>query len=64
MEDYEWRLHPTNIGDHGHSGSGDIMFLVYHVISQEHVIKGSCDFMNEVPHSKITLVLSLLSLLL
>ena len=64
MEDYKWRLHPTNFGDHGHSGSGNIMFLAYHVISQEHVIKGSCDFMSEVPHSKITFVLSLLSLLL
>ena len=32
-------------GGHWHSGSGDITFLVCHMISKYHVIKGSYDFM-------------------
>ena len=28
-----------------HHGSGDIMALVCHMILQDHVIQGSCDFM-------------------
>ena len=32
--------HPTKFGGHSHCGSEDIMILVYHVILQEHVIKG------------------------
>ena len=32
-------------------GSGD-MVLIDHLISQDHVIKGSCDFMGETPHGK------------
>ena len=28
-----------------HCGSGDIMVLVCQIISQDHVIKGSCNFM-------------------
>ena len=31
------------------SDSGDIMFLVCQVISLDHVIKGSCDFMDGRP---------------
>ena len=31
---------------HGHYGSGDIMILVYHVISQDRVIKSSRDFLS------------------
>ena len=34
-------------GGHKHSGSGDIMVSVCHVILQEHVIKGSFDFIGE-----------------
>ena len=32
---------PAKFGGHRHFSTGDI--LVYHVISQDHVIKGSCD---------------------
>ena len=35
-----------------HSGSGDIMFLVCHVISQDRAIKGSCHFTGGIPHCK------------
>ena len=36
--------HPVKCGGHRHSDSGDIVILVYHVISQNHVIRGSFDF--------------------
>ena len=32
--------HPTNFGGHRYCGSRDIMILVCHMISQDHVIKG------------------------
>ena len=32
-----------------HCGTGDIIVLVYHVISQDHVIKGSCAFIGSSP---------------
>ena len=36
--------HLVNFGGHGHCGVGDVIILVYYVISQDHVIKVSCDF--------------------
>ena len=35
---------PARFGYHRHCGSGDILVLVYHVILQDHVTKGSTDF--------------------
>ena len=35
---------PAKFGDHRHSDSGDIMVLICHIISQDHLIKGSWDF--------------------
>ena len=40
---------PTNFGGYRLFGSGDTMSLVGQVISQDHVIKGSYDFMGESP---------------
>ena len=37
--------HPAKFDGHRTCGSGDIVVLVYHMISQDQVIKGSCDFM-------------------
>ena len=37
--------YPTKIGDSKYTGRGDII-LVYHGVSKDHVIKGSCDFMS------------------
>ena len=34
---------PINSGSHRHSGNGDMMFSVCHVVSEDHVDKGSCD---------------------
>ena len=50
----EWELlivchNPAKFGGHKHCGSRSIMFLVCHVISQDHVIKGLCDFMDKSP---------------
>ena len=36
-------------GVHGHFGSGDITFLVSQVISEDHIIKWSCDLIGESP---------------
>ena len=33
--------YPAKFGGHRQCGSGDIMVLVCHVISQDHVIKGA-----------------------
>ena len=36
--------HPDKFDDQRHHGSGDIMFLVFHVSLQDNVVKRSCDF--------------------
>ena len=41
--------HPAKSGGYSHSDSGVITVLVCHVILQYHVIRGSCDFMDESP---------------
>ena len=41
--------HPTKFGGHRHCDGGDIIILVCHVISQDHVMKPSCDFMSKSP---------------
>ena len=38
--------HLAMFGGHWSSASWDIIYLVCHVISQEHVIEGSCDLLN------------------
>ena len=39
---------PGQFGGHRHYGSGDTI-LVCHMASQDHVIKGSCNFMSTSP---------------
>ena len=41
--------HYAKTGSHRHLDSGDIAVLFSHVISEDHVIKGSCDFMGISP---------------
>ena len=41
--------HPAKFDGHSHFGSGVIMILVCHLISQDHMIKGSEDFMGGTP---------------
>ena len=43
--------HPVKFGGHRHSDNGDIMVLVCHVISQDHVIKGSYGILSKSPSS-------------
>ena len=48
-------------GGHRLCGSVD-MFLVSHVITQYHVIKGSHDFMGGIPSWKVTILASLVAI--
>ena len=41
--------HPTEFDGHKHYGSGGIMVLVCHVVSEDHMIKGSFDFIGRSP---------------
>ena len=44
--------HPVKFGGHWHCGSGDTMVLVCHVILQDHVTKGSNNYMGRSPLSR------------
>ena len=51
---YEWEPHkvsqyPGKFSGHRHCDSGDIMALVCHMTSQDHVIEVSSDFMGRSP---------------
>lgn len=50
MERLIVRHHPTKSGVDRHCDSGNIMGLVCHIVLEEHVIEGSCDFMGKSPH--------------
>ena len=41
--------HPDKSCDHGHYDSGDIVFLICHVTSREHMFKGLCEFVGGSP---------------
>ena len=41
--------HFSQFGAHRASASGDIMYLIYYVISKDHLIRWSRDFMSESP---------------
>ena len=51
--------HSAKFGGHQHCGSGDIVVLVCHVILQDHMINGSCDFMSRSPSREVTILPSL-----
>ena len=48
--------HPTTFGGHRQYGSGDVMVLVCHVISQENVMKRSYDFIGRTPSRQVTIL--------
>ena len=56
------RYHPAKFGGDSLSGSGLIMILICHLISQDHVIKGSCGFMGGSPLWYVTTLLSLVAI--
>ena len=41
--------HPAKFGGNRHFGSEDVMVSICHVISQDHVIQASCDFIGGEP---------------
>ena len=49
---------PANFDGHSHCGIADIMVLVYPIIPQDQVIKGSCDFMGWSSLRKVNILLS------
>ena len=52
---------PAKFGGHRHCGSGDIKFLVCHVISQDHVTKGQSSIMGRICSSLVTILPSLVA---
>ena len=54
--------HPVKFGGHKHSDNGDIMVLVCHVISQDHVIKGLYDFEDRSLSREVIILLSLVAI--
>ena len=46
---------PVKFGSDRYCGSGYIVTLVHHVISQDHVIIWSCDFMGRSQSNKVTI---------
>ena len=58
MQIYGWELlkvspHLGKSCEHRHYDSGDIVFLICHVTSCEHMCKGLCDFMGGIPSWKV-----------
>ena len=58
-----WKLlnvsqHLAQFGVHGSSAGGDIMHLVCHVTSHDHLIKGSCRFIGGSSLQYVTTVVS------
>ena len=59
LEPFKISHHPTKFHGHRHCGSGDVMALSYHVMSQDHVIRESCDFMGSNSSRWAIILLSL-----
>ena len=54
MQLYGWDLqvvshHPNKFGDHRHCGNGDLMFLICHMTSRDHMLKGLYGFIGGSP---------------
>ena len=54
--------HLAMFGNHGSSASGNIKYLIFHVNSQNHLIEGSCKFMNETSLLYVTTMPSLVTI--
>ena len=55
---HEGKLQPIKFGDYRDSGSGHIMAFLCYVTLKDHVIKSSCDFIEElikISHHLVTL---------
>ena len=49
-------------GDHWSSVSGNTKYLIFHVTSQNHLIEGSCKFMNKASLLDVTSMPSLVAI--
>ena len=54
--------HPAKFGGYRHCTSGDRIILVYHMISHDHMIKESWDFMSKSPSLYITILPSFVAI--
>ena len=54
--------HPVKFGGRSHSDSGDIVVLFFQVISQDHVAKGSRDFIGKSPSREVIILPSLVAI--
>ena len=52
----------AKFGGHRHCDSENIMILGYQVISQDHIIKGSCDFIGRNPSRYVMILPSLVAI--
>ena len=52
----------AKFGGYRHCDSENIMILGYHVISQDHIIKGSCDFIGRNPSRYVMILPSLVAI--
>ena len=55
-------LLPSMFGGYRHGGNRDTIFFVYHVISKDHVIKRSCDFIARSLSTEVTILPSLVAM--
>ena len=55
-------LHRAMFGDHWSSASGNKKYLIFHLAWQNHLIEGSCKFMNKTSLLYVTTVPSLVAI--
>ena len=49
--------HPDRFGDHMHCDIGDIMLLICHETSSDHMFKGLCELMNGSSPLQVTVAM-------
>ena len=54
--------HRIKFSSHRNCSSGDMMVLFYHLISKDHMIKRSCDFMGKTSSRQVTILQSLVAI--
>ena len=53
--------HLAMFGDHWSSASGNIKYLIFHLTSKNHLIEGSCKFLNKTSLQYVTTVPNLVA---
>ena len=62
QEPIKENYHLAKFDGHLRSGNGDIVFLICHMISQDYMIEGSCNFISKIGKSSLMQVTILPSL--